>query len=112
MSYPRGFLRDRIAILNRTTPTDGRNARDSAGIGWQTAATVWANVDWSRGKQAMNAGAIDAYAIIIVRTDCHPFINERSRIQHDGKTYQILADTFHPDRHQNQLQFHAQQVQV
>jgi hypothetical protein len=37
-------------------------------------------------------------------------VNERSRILYEGKTYQIIGETFHADRQENTIQFHAQQL--
>ena len=35
-------------------------------------------------------------------------VNMRSRITHNGKTYQIIPDTFHENRMENTIQFNAQ----
>lgn len=110
MAYTSGLLKDRITILNRTEAQDTRWGKDGSGIGWQPAATVWASVDWARGKQAMNAGALDVYGTVIVRMRWNTHVNERSRIQHQGRTYQVLGDTFHADRQANTIQLHAQLV--
>ena len=37
-------------------------------------------------------------------------ITERSRIQWQGRTYQILPETFNPDRQENTIQFLCQQI--
>ena len=71
---------------------------------------MWASVDWAKGKGAMNAGALDVYGVVIVRMRWNSIVNERSRIVYDGKTYQIIGETFHAQRQANTIQFHAQQV--
>ena len=103
-------MKHRVTILNRTAAQDGRFGLDSAGIEFTPAKTVWAEVTWAKGKQAMNAGALDVYGVVMVRMRYNTTVNERSRILYDGKTYQIIGETFHPARQDNTIQFHAQQV--
>lgn len=112
MAYTTGLLNHRISVLNRTEATSNRFGRDGGGIEWNTTGELWASVDFSRGKSAMNAGALDVYAVVIVRMRWFTpsVINMRSRIIHDGVTYQIIPETFHADRLKNQIQFHAQAV--
>jgi len=108
MAYSSGLLKDRVTILNRKKAVSGKYGLDSAGVEWEETGTVWANVEWTRGKQAMNVGAIDVYGVIMVRIRWTTIVNERSHIKHDGKEYAILGDTFHADRQGNTIQFHAQ----
>ena len=110
MGYSSGFLKDRITILNRKEAQQGKFGLDSAGIEWENMGCVHANVDWQRGKSGMTAGAIDAYGVKIVRMRWNNIITERSRIQYDGKTYQILPETFNPNRRENTIQFLCQQI--
>ena len=110
MGYSTGLLKHRVTILNRKEAQHGKFGLDSAGIEFETAGTVWASVDWVRGKGAMNAGALDVYGVVIIRMRWNNIVNERSRIVHDGKTYQIIGETFHADRQDNTIQFQAQQV--
>ena len=110
MAYSTGILRNRVTILNRTEAQQGKFGLDSSGVGFETAGTVWAEVTWVRGKQAMNVGALDVYGVIMVRMRYNTIVNDRSRVQYDGKTYQILGDTFHAQRQDNTIQFHAQLI--
>ena len=110
MAYSSGILRNRVTILNRTEAQQGKFGLDSSGVDFETAGTVWAEVTWVRGKQAMNVGALDVYGVIMVRMRYNSIVNDRSRVQYDGKTYQILGDTFHAQRQDNTIQFHAQLV--
>jgi len=110
MPYSSGFLKDRVTILNRKEAVQGKFGLDSAGIEFEPAATVWANVDWQRGKSGMNAGALDAYGVKIVRMRWNDIITERSRIQWHGRTYQILPETFNADHQDNTIQFLCQQI--
>lgn len=110
MAYSTGILRNRVTILNRTEATQGRFGLDSSGVEFETAGTVWAEVTWVRGKQAMNVGALDVYGVIMVRMRYNTIVNDRSRIMYEGKTYQILGDTFHAQHQDNTIQFHAQLI--
>ena len=111
MAYTAGFLKDLVTILNRKEAVQGKFGLDSAGIEWEIAACgIHANVDWQRGKTAMNAGALDSYGVKIVRMRWNNIGTERSRIQWQGKTYQILPETFNPDRQGNTIQFLCQQI--
>ena len=110
MAYSSGILRNRVTILNRTEAQQGKFGLDSSGVEFETAGTVWAEVTWVRGKQAMNVGALDVYGVIMVRMRWNSIVNDRSRVQYDGKTYQILGDTFHAQRQDNTIQFHAQLI--
>ena len=110
MAYTSGLLKERVTILNRKEAQQGKFGLDSAGIGWENAGEVWASVDWQKGKTAMNAGALDAYGVKIVRMRWNSIITERSRIQWHGKTYQILPETFNADRQGNTIQFLCQQI--
>lgn len=110
MAYSSGLLKHRVTILNRKEAQQGKFGLDSAGIEWEPAGTVWASVDWQKGKSGMTAGALDAYGVKLVRMRWNAIVTERSRILHGGRTYQILAETFNADRQENTIQFLCQQV--
>lgn len=110
MAYSSGFLKDRITILNRKEAVQGKFGLDSAGIEWENMGCVHANVDWQRGKSGMTAGALDAYGVKIIRMRWNNIITERSRIQWQGKTYQILPETFNANHQENTIQFLCQQI--
>ena len=110
MAYTSGLLKHRVTILNRTEAQQGRFGLDSAGVEFEPAGKVWASVDWAKGKGAMNAGALDVYGVVMIRMRWNTIVNERSRILYGGKTYQIIGETFHADRQESTIQFHAQQV--
>lgn len=108
MAYSTGLLRERVKILNRKKATLGKYGVDSSDVEWEESGTVWASVDFQRGKVAMTAGSLDVYGVVIVRMRWNDIVNDRSRIEHNGKRYAILPDTFHADFHSNTIQFHAQ----
>ena len=110
MAYSTGILRNRVTILNRKEAQQGKFGLDSSGVEFETAGTGWAEVTWAKGKQAMNVGALDVYGVIMVRMRWISIVNDRSRVMYDGKTYQILGDTFHAQRQDNTIQFHAQLI--
>ena len=110
MPYTAGFLKDLVTILNRKDAQQGKFGLDSAGIEFEPAACLHANVDWQRGKSGMTAGALDSYGVKIVRMRWNSVITERSRIQYQGKTYQILPETFNACRQENTIQFLCQQI--
>lgn len=110
MSFSSGFLHDRITVQNRKAAEMGVYGVDSTGAEWEDVACLHANVGWQKGTSAMREGALDVYAVIIVRMRWTNQINERSRIVFDGRTYQVLPETFHPYKPDNTLQFHAQLI--
>lgn len=110
MPYTAGFLKDLVTVLNRKEAVQGKFGLDSAGIEWENMGCIHANVDWQRGKSGMTAGAIDAYGVKIVRMRWNSVVTERSRIQWQGKTYQILPETFNANHQDDTIQFLCQQI--
>ena len=110
MGYSAGFLHDIIQPLNRKEAVAGKFGLDSAGIEWEPVGCLHANVDYQRGKSAMNAGSIDAYAVKIVRMRWTNVFNERSRVKYLDKTYQIIPETWNANHRENTLQFLMQLV--
>lgn len=110
MAYTSGMMKHLIVVQNRKAATSSRYGIDGAGIEWENTCEVWAAVDWAKGVYAMRVGALDAYAVVIVRCRWTDIITMRSRIVYQGQTYQILPDTFHADPQANTIQFHAQLI--
>ena len=110
MGYSAGFLHDIIQPLNRKEAVAGKYGLDSAGIEWEEVGCLHANVDYQRGKSAMNAGSLDAYAVKIVRMRWTNVFNERSRVKYQDKTYQIIPETWNTNHRENTLQFLMQLV--
>lgn len=108
MGYSTGLLKDRITIQNRIASHQTKWGADGSGILWKDTCKLWASVEWTKGKSALNAGAIDAYSIVLVRMRWTDKVNMRSRIVYGEKTYQIIPETFHADRMANTIQFNAQ----
>ena len=110
MSYSSGMRKYRITVLNRKAAKIGKYGVDSSGAEWEETTCLWADVQWAKGKTALNAGAVDAYGVELVRMLWTNQINIRSRIVFQGQTYQIMPETFHPDKQDNTLQFNMQLV--
>ena len=110
MGYSAGFLHDIIQPLNRKEAVQGKFGLDSAGIEWEPVGCLHANVDYQRGKSAMNAGSLDAYAVKIVRMRWTGDVTARSRVVYEGQVYRILPDTFNPDKRENTIQFLMQAI--
>ena len=110
MGYSAGFLHDIIIPLNRKEAKVGKYGIDSAGVEWEEVGCLHANVDYQRGKSAMNAGALDVYAVKIVRMRYTTCFNERSRVKYQDKTYQIIPETFNANHYDNTLQFLMQLI--
>lgn len=110
MAYDSSLLLDKIIPLNRKAAVVGKFGVDSGGVQWEEGPCLHAYVTWAKGMRAMNAGALDAYSIKQVRMRWTDIFDERSRIKFNGRTYQILPDTFNPDRRNRTLQFNMQLI--
>ena len=110
MAFSSGLMDKQIIVRNRKETQQSAFGVDGNGIEWQETACLWADVTWAKGTYAMHAGALDAYGVILVRTRWTNKISMHSQIKYNDMIYQILPDTFHPDKRANTLQFHAQIV--
>jgi len=108
--YPASMRKDCVDILNRKKAKTSDFGIDGNGIEWEETGSVWAAVDWAKGMRTLNAGAIDAYGVVMVRMNWNCMITMRSRIRHEGQVYQILPETYHADKQENKIQFTAQAV--
>ena len=102
MAYDKGFLNDRITILNRKDVGTEHGAKK--GTNYEPdGAPIWANVSWLKGKKAMMEASLDALNSYLVRTAYHERLDEHSRIMWNGKTYQI--DPPKKDKRANESSF-------
>ena len=99
-----------ITIQNRKAATMGKYGLDTQGAEFDDTVCLHANVDWQKGKSGMHEGALDSYGVVMVRMRWTNHVNERSRIVWQGKTYQIIPETFHAERSDNTVQFLAQVI--
>lgn len=110
MSYSSGILNKKIFVLNRKTAQSSKFGVDGDGIEWESADMLSANVTYTKGISAMNAGAINAYSIKLVRIRWTDKITMRSRIKYDNQIFQIVPNTFNADKSENTIQFQMQLV--
>ena len=108
MAYSSGFRNKLVTILNRKEQKVGKYGIDSAGVEWEAVGTVWANVSWAKGNRSLNNGSLDVYGVESVPMLWNDKVTMRSRIQYDGKTYQILPEMFHADYQRNEIEFKMQ----
>ena len=103
MAYTSGMLKYRVTILNKQV---------ASGFGettsYQPAATVWADVTWSKGVKALREGALDAYDTVLIRMRYNDVVTRDSRLQHGSVTYQIQS--LHADRQENTIQITATEI--
>jgi len=103
MAYTSEMLKYRVTILNKQV---------ASGFGettsYQPAATVWADVTWSKGVKALREGALDAYDTVLIRMRYNNVVTRESRLQCDGVTYQIQS--LHADRQENTIQITATEI--
>lgn len=110
MGYSSGFLNKRILIQNRKAAVQSKFGIDSNGPEYEDTVCLHANVGWKKGLGGLHEGALDVYGVVEVRMRWTNQVNERSRIVYEGRTYQIIPETFHPDRQDNTIQFLAQVI--
>ena len=103
MGYSSGMLKYRVTVLNKQVAT-GFGETTS----YQPAATVWADVTWSKGAKALREGALDAYDTVMIRMRWNNVVTRDSRLQHGDVTYQIQS--LHADRQENTIQITATEI--
>ena len=103
MPYSSDILKYRVTILNKQV---------AVGFGettaYQPAATVCADVTWSKGVKALREGALDAYDTVLIRMRYNDVVTRDSRLQCEGVTYQIQS--LHADRQANTIQITATEI--
>ena len=110
MGYSAGFLKDKIQVLNRKAAQGSKYGLDGDGIEWKDGDILHANVTYAKGVRAMNAGALDAYAVKEVRMRWTDRITMRSRVRFQNNIYQIVPETFHSNFWEDTVQFHMQLI--
>lgn len=108
MGYSTGILNKRVTILTRERATGGERGRGSGEPTFTPNCTVWASLTWTKGARAMQAGALEAYDVVMIRMRWHPAVNRDCRFQCEGKTYQVLQ--LNDDKRANTIQIIAQEI--
>ena len=104
MAYSTGMMNRRVHIITRTNGT-GSFGKNSAGVTYAYAATVWAAVDFNRGTKSLREGAYDGYDRVMFRMRWNATIDRNAMLVWDGKTFQI--ESFNSDKYQNTIQITA-----
>lgn len=110
MVFSSGFLYEMIQVQNRKAAQGSEFGVDGNGIEWEDGDILHANVSFSKGQRALNAGAVDAYAYKNVRMRWTNKITMRSRVKYQGNIYQIIPETFHENFHEDSIQFLMQLI--
>lgn len=100
-------MQDRVTILQRQES----HLDDFGRVGgdYIPVQTIWANVSFTKGKRALNVGAIEAYDTCMVRCDYHPRLTRECRLSFRNGTYQI--ESFNADERANEVQITCVEVQ-
>jgi len=72
-------------------PVKVRNAHGELSTTWETFAFLWANVNHKGGREGFYAKQVVATGEMVFKIRYTSSVNERMRIIHDGKTYNIIA---------------------
>ena len=104
MAYESGFL-DSIIIVKQKVEKEGGMGRNSSGYEYDTVCCLHANVRWNKGMKAMQAGALDAYDTVMIRTRWSSELTRDKFIEHEGTMYQITS--YHSDKRANEIQIIA-----
>lgn len=108
MAYSAGLMNKRITFAKRKESTMGASGRDSGGIKYEIAGTFWAGESFNRGLQSLQAGAVDAYDIVMFRLRYTDKINKRCLVKYEGRWYEILS--FNASYSDNQIQITAREM--
>lgn len=81
-----GSLSERIGIL---VPVVERGEFGEQQVAFEKKKTVWASVAYQKGAQALTAGEVWMTRSISVTMRNNTLVNDRGRLEWDGKTYAI-----------------------
>ena len=108
MGYSAGMLNKRVTIAKRVKAEAGTMGLDSGGIKYQEVATVWAEKKFNKGAKSLNAGAVDAYDVVLFRMRYRNDIDRWCLLKCQGVWYQI--ESFNEDFTDNQIQITAREM--
>lgn len=81
-----GSLSERVDIL---VPFVERGALNNQNVVYVKSKTVWADVIYQKGAQALSAGEVWLTRVVSVMMRNNDIVNDRCRLGWDGKTYVI-----------------------
>ena len=90
-----GSLKQRVTLRQPLTTTD---ALGQPTAGWQAVATVWANVRFTNGVQAIKADSEISIAKVSVRLRYRGGLNAGLQVLHGTNVYDVKAVLPAPDR--------------
>jgi SPP1 family predicted phage head-tail adaptor len=108
MGYSAGMLNKRVTIARRIKAEAGKMGLDSGGIKYQEVDTVWAEKKFNKGAKSLNAGAVDAYDVVLFRMRYRSDIDRWCLLKCQGVWYQI--ESFNEDFTDNQIQITAREM--
>lgn len=100
-------MNKRVTILARSEGKNSQFGRE--GGKFVPVKTIWAAVDWTKGKKAMQEGAIDAYDTYMVRCRFHRCLTRECRLEFDNRIFQI--ESFNADRQSDETQIICTELQ-
>lgn len=105
MGYSSGFLKHHVTILNKK---DADKLAFGEKAGFEKVAVVHANVTWNKGAKALREGSLDSMDTVMVRMRWNNIVTRESRLECEGKTYQIQS--LHADKQENIVQITATEI--
>ncbi|ALY08068.1 putative head-tail adaptor [Bacillus phage vB_BhaS-171] len=102
-----GQFRNRISIQQLT---ETENQMGDTVTGWEEFKNVWAMIKTVRGKEIMQAGAIQGELTVRFVTHYTPGITNDMRIIYDGRTFEITAPPINDDELNKTLTIMAREV--
>jgi len=82
-----GQLRHRVDVQSPVSTVD---ANGQPTVGWTTTATVWADIRYQTGLEAIKAGADVSVSRVSIRLRYASF-NAGQRVLYEGKVFNVLA---------------------
>lgn len=83
-----GKLKSHIVIEQQASGQDADGQPNGA---WSTLATVWANIRYGTGAEAIRGGVVSSEAKVSIRIRRRTDVTSAMRITYGGATFQILA---------------------
>lgn len=83
-----GTLNSRVVIKSRSTTQDAIGQQVET---WSTVATVWANIRFTSGKEAIKSGAETSTARASIRIRKRADVTAAMRVYHGSVIYDIEA---------------------
>jgi SPP1 family predicted phage head-tail adaptor len=83
-----GSLKSRVVIQSQAAGQDADGQPNGA---WTTLATVWANIRYGTGAEAIRGGAVGATSKVSIRIRKRTDVTTAMQVTYGGVTYQIVG---------------------